>query len=74
MCIRDRASPASCRVLTPGCAVGADELARGTAVFSGGLNAGFYINSYTTKQCPTMSRGAVAGPWAAAETAWGRAE
>ena len=24
------------------------------AAFSDGLNTGFYINSYTTKQCPTM--------------------
>ena len=24
------------------------------ASFSDGINSGFYINSYTTKQCPTM--------------------
>ena len=33
----------------------ADELEQeAVASFSDGLNTGFYINSYTTKQCPTM--------------------
>jgi len=33
----------------------ADELEReAVASFSDGLNTGFYINAYTTKQCPTM--------------------
>ena len=29
-------------------------LAESTASFSDGINTGFYINSYTTKHCPTM--------------------
>lgn len=31
-----------------------DELEEATASFSDGINTGFYINSYTTKHCPTM--------------------
>eukprot|EP00969_Alexandrium_andersonii_P212527 9384398-Alexandrium_andersonii.AAC.1 len=39
----------------PGGLVDAEELElEAQAAFSDGLNTGFYINSYTTKQCPTM--------------------
>ena len=35
-------------------AVGTDLLREVSAQFSDGINTGFYINSYTTKHCPTM--------------------
>ena len=31
-----------------------DILREAGAAFSDGINTGFYINSYTTKQCPTL--------------------
>ena len=35
-------------------AVGTELLREVSAQFSDGINTGFYINSYTTKHCPTM--------------------
>ena len=49
----DEAAPRDAGASSPLLSEG-DMLREAGAAFSDGINTGFYINSYTTKQCPTM--------------------